>query len=64
METLVFLLFALLALASAGVVVGHRNPVYATLGLVVTLFSTAVLFVLLGAPFLARIGLRVRMGQR
>jgi len=53
METAVFALFAFAALASAVVVVAHRNPVYATMSLVVTLLSTAGLFVLLGSPFLA-----------
>lgn len=52
MELLVFLIFAFLALASALVVVAHKNPVYSTMALVVTLFSVAVLFVLLGAPFI------------
>jgi NADH-quinone oxidoreductase subunit J len=53
MELAVFLLFAALALASALVVVTHRNPVYSTMSLVVTLVSLAALFVLLGAPFIA-----------
>jgi len=53
MELAVFAIFAFLALASAIVVVAHRNPVYSTMSLVVTLVSTAVLFVLLGSPFLA-----------
>jgi NADH-quinone oxidoreductase subunit J len=35
------------------VVVGHRNPVYSTMALVVTLLATAALFVMLGSPFLA-----------
>lgn len=52
MELLVFLIFSFLAVASALVVVMHRNPVYSTMALVVTLFSVAVLFVLLGAPFI------------
>ena len=52
METLIFLLFALLAVGSSLVVILHRNPVYSTMSLVVTLFSVAVLFVLLGAPFI------------
>jgi NADH-quinone oxidoreductase subunit J len=34
------------------VVVGHRNPVYSTMSLVLTLLATAGLFVLLGSPFL------------
>ncbi|HEY2739895.1 MAG TPA: NADH-quinone oxidoreductase subunit J [Thermoanaerobaculia bacterium] len=51
METLTFLVFAALALGSALVVVSHKNPVYSTISLVVTLFAVAVLFVMLGAPF-------------
>jgi len=53
MELAVFGFFALAALVSAIVVISHRNPVYSTMSLVVTLLSTAVLFVLLGSPFLA-----------
>ena len=37
MELAVFILFAALALGSAVVVVSHRNPVYSTMSLVVTL---------------------------
>jgi NADH-quinone oxidoreductase subunit J len=62
METVVFLIFALLALASSLVVVMHKNPVYSTMSLVVTLFSVAVLFVLLGAPFIAAIQILVYTG--
>ncbi|MBZ0103159.1 MAG: NADH-quinone oxidoreductase subunit J [Thermoanaerobaculia bacterium] len=53
MELAVFLIFGVAALVSSIVVIAHRNPVYATMSLVVTLVSTAVLFVLLGSPFLA-----------
>lgn len=53
MEVAVFATFAALAVASALAVVASRNPVYSTMSLVVTLLSTAVLFVLLGSPFLA-----------
>jgi NADH-quinone oxidoreductase subunit J len=62
METAVFLLFALLAVASAVVVVAHKNPIYSTMGLVLTLFSVAVLFVLLGAPFLAALQILIYAG--
>src|SRR5262245_49568259 len=62
METAVFLLFALLAVASAVVVVTHRSRGYSTLSLVVTLFSIAVLFVLLGAPFLAALQILIYAG--
>lgn len=62
METAIFLLFALLAVASSLVVVVHRNPVYSTMSLVVTLFSVAVLFVLLGAPFIAALQILIYTG--
>jgi NADH-quinone oxidoreductase subunit J len=62
METLIFFLFAALALGSAIVVVVHKNPVYSTMSLVLTLFSLAVLFVLLGAPFLAALQILVYAG--
>jgi NADH-quinone oxidoreductase subunit J len=52
MELLVFLIFAFLAVASALTVVAHKNPVYSTMALVLTLFAVAVLFVLLGSPFI------------
>jgi NADH-quinone oxidoreductase subunit J len=62
METAVFLLFAALAVFSAIVVVAHRNPIYSTMALVLTLFSVAVLFVLLGAPFLAALQILIYAG--
>jgi NADH-quinone oxidoreductase subunit J len=52
MEMLIFLIFAALALGSSLVVVAHKNPIYSTMSLVLTLFSVAVLFVMLGAPFI------------
>ena len=61
-ETLIFLIFAALALASALVVVLHRNPIYSTMSLVVTLISLAVLFVLLGAPFIAALQVLIYTG--
>ena len=62
METAIFLIFAALAVGSSLVVVGHKSPVYATMSLVVTLFSVAVLFVLLGAPFLGALQILVYAG--
>lgn len=62
METVIFFLFAALALASALMVVLHRNPVYSTMSLVVTLFSVAVFFVMLGAPFVGVIQVLVYAG--
>ena len=62
METLIFFIFAALAVASALMVVAHKNPVYSTMSLVVTLFAVAVLFVLLGAPFLGALQILVYAG--
>jgi len=62
MEIAVFSLFALLALGGAIVVVSHRNPVYSTMSLVLTLFSLAVLFVMLGAPFIGTLQVLVYTG--
>jgi len=62
LETAVFVVFALLAVGSALVVVLHRNPVYSTMSLVVTLVSLAVLFVLLGAPFIAALQILIYTG--
>ena len=53
MELAVFLLFAALTVGFAIVVVAHPHPVKSTMSMVVVLFCMAVLFVLLGAPFLA-----------
>ena len=61
-ETIVFLLFAALAVGSALVVVLHKNPIYSTMSLVVTLISIAVLFVLLGAPFIAALQVLIYTG--
>ena len=62
MELAIFSIFAALAVASALVVVLHRNPVYSTLSLVLTLISLAVLFVLLGAPFIAALQVLIYTG--
>src|SRR3954469_15516906 len=62
METLIFLIFAALALGSGVGGVVHRSPIYATLSLVLTLFSVAVLFVLLGAPFVGALQVLVYAG--
>jgi NADH-quinone oxidoreductase subunit J len=62
MEMLIFLLFAALAVCASLVVVLHRNPVYSTMALVVTLFAVAVLFVMLGAPFLGALQVLIYAG--
>lgn len=62
MELAIFALFAVLAVGSALVVVLHRDPVKSTLSLVLSLFSTGVLFVLLGAPFIGVLQVLVYTG--
>ncbi|MEO8503192.1 MAG: NADH-quinone oxidoreductase subunit J [Acidobacteriota bacterium] len=62
MELFVFSLFALGALVSALAVVSHRNPVYATMSLVVTLVCVAALFLMLGAPFIATLQVLIYTG--
>lgn len=52
-ETLVFYLFATVTVASATAVVTMRNPVHAALFLVLTFFSSAFIWMLLEAEFLA-----------
>ncbi len=51
--TLLFYFLATVAMISAAGVITFRNPIYCVLCLVVTLFSLAGLFILLGAAFLA-----------
>ena len=60
--TLSFYLFASVAVASAVFVVLSRNPVHSVLWLILTFFSAAALFVLLGAEFIAMLMLIVYVG--
>ena len=62
MEVAIFAFLAGLALVSAVVVVVHRNPVSATMSLVVTLVATAGLFLMLGSPFLAALQILLYTG--
>lgn len=62
METVIFYVFAALCVAGALLVITHKNPVSSALSLVLTLFATAVLFVLLQAYFVAAIQVLVYAG--
>ena len=53
MTALLFYAFAALAVASAVVVIGQRNPIYSAFGLIVTLCALSGIFGLLGSPFIA-----------
>lgn len=54
-ETLVFYLFAFILTASAVAVITARNPVHSVLFLILSFFTSAGLFVMLGAEFMAMI---------
>ena len=62
MELAVFFAAAAVAIVSALVAVSHRDPVVNVLALVVTMFSIAVNYALLGASFLAAAQILVYAG--
>jgi NADH-quinone oxidoreductase subunit J len=62
MDAILFYSFAALAVASALVVVGQRNPIYSAFALIVTLCSLSVIFGLLGSPFIAALQVIVYAG--
>ena len=62
METFVFVVCALIVLAGGLGVVASRNPVHSALSLIATLFGIAVLFLNLGAQFLAVVQVIVYTG--
>ncbi|QDL92996.1 NADH-quinone oxidoreductase subunit J [Paroceanicella profunda] len=60
--TLAFYLFACVAVAAGLLTVTARNPVHSVLWLILTFFSAAGLFVLMGAEFVAMLMLIVYVG--
>jgi len=52
-ELFVFIIFAVAALAGAVALVTARNPVYSAMGLLLTMLSMAVFYVLMDAHFVA-----------
>jgi NADH-quinone oxidoreductase subunit J len=62
LQVLTFYLFATVAVASGFMVIASRNPVHSVLYLILTFFTAAGLFVLMGAEFLAMIMLIVYIG--
>lgn len=52
-EVIVFAIFGAVALAGAVSMVGARNTVYSAVGLLTTMFSIAVMYILLDAHFIA-----------
>ena len=61
-ESFFFYLFSTLAIATALMVILSKQPVHSVLYLVVTMFSLASLFALLGAQFLAVIQILIYAG--
>ena len=62
LQGLTFYVFAAIAVAAAVMVVSARNPVHSVLFLILTFFTTAGLFVLIGAEFLAMVLVVVYVG--
>jgi NADH-quinone oxidoreductase subunit J len=62
MDQALFYASAALAVLSALVVIGQRNPIYSAFGLIVTLCSLSVIFGLLGSPFIAALQVIVYAG--
>jgi|SRR5579863_6563203 len=62
LQTIMFYIFAAVAVASGVMVVSARNPVHSVLFLILAFFNSAGLFVLLGAEFLAMILVIVYVG--
>lgn len=52
-EAIVFIIFAAVALAGAVGMLTARNPVYSAIGLLATMFSIAIMYILLDAHFVA-----------
>ena len=61
-ELILFVIFGSAALAGAVAMVISRNPVYSALGLIGTMFSIAVLYVVNGAHFVAAVQVIVYAG--
>ncbi len=61
-HALAFYLFAVVTVAAAVMVISSRNPVHSVLFLILSFFSAAGLFVLMGAEFIAMILIIVYVG--
>ncbi len=61
-EFIIFVIFAITALAGALTLVTARNPVYSAMGLLLTMFSMAVFYVLNDAHFIAAVQVIIYAG--
>ncbi len=62
LETILFYSFAILAIATALLVIFSRHPIYSVLFLVLTMFALASLYIMLHAYFIAAIQIIVYAG--
>lgn len=62
MGILLFAILALVAVGSSVAMIGHKNAVYSALFMVITFAATAVMFLLLSAPFVAALQIIVYAG--
>lgn len=62
MQTLLFYFFSAVAILSALCVITHSKPTRALLSLIVTMFALSVIYLLLGAAFVAMVHLIVYAG--
>ena len=61
-EVILFAVFAVASVAGALVMIGSRNPVHSALGLLTTMFSISVFYVMLGAYFVAAVQVLIYAG--
>ncbi len=61
-EVIVFIVFAVAALAGGGTMVLARNPIHSALGLLLAMFSMAVFFVMNDAHFVAAVHVLIYAG--
>ena len=61
-ELVIFVIFAVTAVAGAVALIGARNPVYSAMGLLTTMFSIAVFYILLDAQFIAAVQVLIYAG--
>jgi NADH-quinone oxidoreductase subunit J len=62
LPSVLFFVFAAVALGAAIMMILHRNPVYSAIYLIVTFFALAGFYVLLNAPFVASVHIIVYAG--
>jgi NADH-quinone oxidoreductase subunit J len=62
MELFLFAVLGLTAIGSSLAMIGHKNPIYSALFMVVTFVATAAIYVLLKAPFIAAVQIIIYAG--